>query len=168
MTLRARRLLGLASWLSAAVLVGAIRIAALVSGVAGLFWWVFVVLLLLVGAPLVLAATDVLLMPVERAVNRGFMRSAGAKLEAVAPVVIGVTGSFGKTSTKFAIQRLLDAGSGVALATPGSFNNPLGVSRTINEQLGANHRFFVVEMGGRTARARSLSCAGSFTPPSAS
>jgi UDP-N-acetylmuramoyl-tripeptide--D-alanyl-D-alanine ligase len=147
MTKRARRLLGLALWLSAAVLVGAIRIAALVSGVAGLFWWVFVVLLLFFGAPLVLAATDVLLMPVERAVNRGFMRSATAKLEAVAPVVIGVTGSFGKTSTKFAIQQLLDAGSGVALATPGSFNNPLGVSRTINEQLDARHRFFVVEMG---------------------
>jgi UDP-N-acetylmuramoyl-tripeptide--D-alanyl-D-alanine ligase len=75
------------------------------------------------------------------------MDAARDKLVKVAPVVVGVTGSFGKTSTKFAIQRLLDGGEGIALATPGSFNTPLGVSRTINEQLGAQHGFFVVEMG---------------------
>ncbi|MDP9234996.1 MAG: UDP-N-acetylmuramoyl-tripeptide--D-alanyl-D-alanine ligase [Actinomycetota bacterium] len=147
MTHRAHRLLALAMWLSAAVLVGIVRLAALSSGAAELLWWAIGALLLFAGAPLAIAGTDVLLVPVERSVNRGFMRSAIAKLEEVAPVVIGVTGSFGKTSTKFAIQRLLDGGIGVALATPGSFNNPLGVSRAINEQLDARNRFFVVEMG---------------------
>jgi UDP-N-acetylmuramoyl-tripeptide--D-alanyl-D-alanine ligase len=134
-------------WLSVAVVIGVIRLAALSSGAAELVWWATGALLLFAVAPLVVAASDVVLMPVERRVNRGFMRSATAKLEEVAPVVIGVTGSFGKTSTKFAIQRLLDGGKGNALATPGSFNNPLGVSRTINEQLESRHRFFVVEMG---------------------
>jgi UDP-N-acetylmuramoyl-tripeptide--D-alanyl-D-alanine ligase len=147
MTHRARRLLTLATWLSAAVLVAAIRIAIWGSGAGAWLWWGMVVLLLFLAVPLVIAGSDAILAPVERSVNRGFMRSATAKLQDVAPVVIGVTGSFGKTSTKFAIQRLLDWGGGVALATPGSFNNPLGVSRTINEQLEARHRFFVVEMG---------------------
>jgi UDP-N-acetylmuramoyl-tripeptide--D-alanyl-D-alanine ligase len=164
MTHRAHRLLALAMWLSAAVLVGIVRLAALSSGAAELLWWAIGTLVLFVGAPLVIAGTDVLLVPVERSVNRGFMRSATAKLEEVAPVVIGVTGSFGKTSTKFAIQRLLDGGSGVALATPGSFNNPLGVSRAINEQLESRHRFFVVEMGAYGEGEISELC--SFVHPS--
>jgi UDP-N-acetylmuramoyl-tripeptide--D-alanyl-D-alanine ligase len=109
--------------------------------------WVIEALLLFLGAPLVIAAADLFLIPTERSVNRRFMDSATAKLRQLSPIVIGVTGSFGKTSTKFAIQQLLDRNAGIALATPGSFNTPLGVSRTINEQLDPRHRFFVVEMG---------------------
>lgn len=92
--------------------------------------------------------SDRLMSPVQKAINQRFLRSARAKLKAVAPTVVGVTGSFGKTSTKFAIQQLLGAPDEV-LATPGSFNTPLGVSRTINESLQPGHRFFVVEMGAR-------------------
>jgi UDP-N-acetylmuramoyl-tripeptide--D-alanyl-D-alanine ligase len=91
----------------------------------------------------VLVAADLLLRPVQAAINRSYLRRAQRTLADVSPVVIGVTGSFGKTSTKFAIERFLDD----ALATPGSFNTPLGVCRTINEELAATHRFFVVEMG---------------------
>jgi UDP-N-acetylmuramoyl-tripeptide--D-alanyl-D-alanine ligase len=147
MTERARRLLAVAMFLSVVVLVVVVRVAGVESGTAGLWWWVLVALLLFAFVPLLMTGSDVLLTPVEQSVNRGFMRSASAKLADVGPVVIGVTGSFGKTSTKFAIQRLLDGGAGIALATPGSFNNPLGVSRTLNEQLHANHKYFVVEMG---------------------
>ena len=96
----------------------------------------------------VLLLADVLMTPVQKAINAGFLRRAGAKLQRVAPVVIGVTGSFGKTSTKMAIAALVGAPDEV-LATPGSFNTPLGVSRTINEALDDTHRFFVVEMGAR-------------------
>jgi UDP-N-acetylmuramoyl-tripeptide--D-alanyl-D-alanine ligase len=92
---------------------------------------------------------DVLLVPAQRSVNARFLRSAAARLRDVHPVVIGVTGSFGKTSTKFAIAGLI-AEPDQVLATPSSFNTPLGVCRTINEQLGSNHRFFVVEMGAYT------------------
>ena len=106
----------------------------------------FTLLFFYVGR-LVLVA-DTLMSPVQALINRRFLNSAKGKLSRLAPVVVGVTGSFGKTSTKFAIQQLLGA-PGEVLATPGSFNTPLGVSRTINEQLEAAHRFFVVEMGAR-------------------
>ena len=43
----------------------------------------------------------------------------------------------------------LIADPSAVLATPGSFNTPLGVSRTINEHLEPAHRFLVVEMGAR-------------------
>lgn len=97
-------------------------------------------------APRVLLLADVVMSPVQSYINNGYLRKARAKLAGVAPVVVGITGSFGKTSTKFAIERLLGPEEEV-LATPGSFNTPLGVCRTINEQLSPAHRYFIVEMG---------------------
>ena len=102
--------------------------------------------LLFFGVARVLVLADVLLAPVQAAINARFLSAARSKLTEVGPRVIGVTGSFGKTSTKFAIQALVSHPDEV-LATPGSFNTPLGVCRTINEQLEGRHRFFVVEMG---------------------
>ena len=102
--------------------------------------------LLFFGLPWVLVAGDVVVSPVQAAINARYLRMARRKLEEIGPRVIGVTGSFGKTSTKFAIQSLVALPNEV-LATPGSFNTPLGVCRTINEQLEPRHRFFVVEMG---------------------
>ena len=102
--------------------------------------------LLFFGLPRVLVLADTLLTPVQLAINRHYLRKARSRLKSVAPLVIGVTGSFGKTSTKFAIEGLVGKHDEV-LATPGSFNTPLGVCRTINEKLDASHRYFVVEMG---------------------
>ncbi|MDP9067222.1 MAG: UDP-N-acetylmuramoyl-tripeptide--D-alanyl-D-alanine ligase [Actinomycetota bacterium] len=102
--------------------------------------------LLFFGLPRLLILADILMAPVQRTINATYLRKAKAKLDEVSPRVIGVTGSFGKTSTKFAIQRLIGPTNEV-LATPGSFNTPLGVCRTINEQLQPIHRYFVVEMG---------------------
>lgn len=95
-----------------------------------------------------LLAGDLFMRPVQYAINARHLRAARSRLDDVGPLVIGVTGSYGKTSTKFAIQRLL-GDPGEVLATPGSFNTPLGVARTINESLGTQHRYFVVEMGAR-------------------
>jgi UDP-N-acetylmuramoyl-tripeptide--D-alanyl-D-alanine ligase len=110
--------------------------------------WVIVTGALFIAAPLLLVAGNAVMAPLQRAVNARFLRAARSRLRAVDPVVIGVTGSFGKTSTKAAVARLLGPAEKV-LATPGSFNTPLGVSRTINELLTSEHRYFVVEMGAR-------------------
>lgn len=99
-----------------------------------------------VWMPRLLVAADVLLAPVQNLINRRFLKRASARLASVAPVVVGITGSFGKTSTKAAIGALLGPPDKV-LITPGSFNTPLGVCRTINEQMTPDHRYFVVEMG---------------------
>jgi UDP-N-acetylmuramoyl-tripeptide--D-alanyl-D-alanine ligase len=147
MTGRAKRVL--------VVSVAICAILLLVTTLIGLSWgaggpllgWVVGAVMLFLGVPLAVVAADFVLGPLQISINRRFTRAATSKLAEVSPVVVGVTGSFGKTSTKFAIERLLDDGRGMALATPGSFNTPLGISRTINEQLGAQHRYFVVEMG---------------------
>ena len=63
-------------------------------------------------------------------------------------IKIGITGSYGKTSTKFALRDILSVKYNV-LATPSSFNTPMGVSSVINNQLKRSHQVFIAEMGAR-------------------
>ncbi|MDE6271221.1 MAG: UDP-N-acetylmuramoyl-tripeptide--D-alanyl-D-alanine ligase, partial [Muribaculaceae bacterium] len=62
--------------------------------------------------------------------------------------IIGVTGSYGKTSTKHYLHRILSEQFDT-LMTPGSFNTTLGVVRTIREQLKPYNEVFIVEMGAK-------------------
>jgi UDP-N-acetylmuramoyl-tripeptide--D-alanyl-D-alanine ligase len=64
----------------------------------------------------------------------------------VAPTVVGITGSFGKTSTKQHVAHLV-AGSLTVVASPASFNNRAGLARAVNEQLVPGTDVFVAEMG---------------------
>ncbi len=144
MTGRAWRILVLAVLIVPLIVLGT---AAAVHSVAGapfdLITWLVVSIVLWLGAPLLLVVADVLLVPLQRVINLGYEREARHKLAAINPVVIGVTGSFGKTSTKLAISTLL----GESYATPGSYNTPMGVVRAVNEGLQPSHQAFVVEMG---------------------
>jgi UDP-N-acetylmuramoyl-tripeptide--D-alanyl-D-alanine ligase len=108
--------------------------------------WALSTSLAWIGVPVLLAPADLLLTPVQNAINTRFRSRAQARLRAVDPLVIGVTGSFGKTSVKMAIAGLVGA-PGTAFPTPGSYNTPMGVCRAINEGLLDTHRFFIVEMG---------------------
>jgi UDP-N-acetylmuramoyl-tripeptide--D-alanyl-D-alanine ligase len=97
-------------------------------------------------AALMVTGANAALAPVQRRINRRFEESARATLASVAPVVIGITGSYGKTTTKVCVGAVL-AEREPTLITPASFNSYLGVVRTINEHLAPEHRNFVVEMG---------------------
>ena len=104
------------------------------------------VILLVQAVPLALVAAVKLLQPQEDRIQRGFWSEAHEKLKRLAPTVIGVTGSYGKTSTKHILGHILEA-TGSALITPGSVNTPMGISRIVRERLEPFHRNFVVEMG---------------------
>jgi UDP-N-acetylmuramoyl-tripeptide--D-alanyl-D-alanine ligase len=93
-----------------------------------------------------LTGANAALAPVQRRINRRFEESARATLASVAPVVVGITGSYGKTTTKVCIGAVLGEHE-PTLITPASFNSYLGIVRTINEHLEPAHRDFVVEMG---------------------
>ena len=62
--------------------------------------------------------------------------------------IIGVTGSYGKTSTKHYLNRILSEKYDV-LMTPGSFNTTMGVIRTIREYLKPYNEVFICEMGAK-------------------
>lgn len=87
--------------------------------------------------------------PVEAGVNRYYINDAKRKLREVPGlVIIGVTGSYGKTSVKFYLQTLLQEHFHV-LVTPESYNTPMGVVRTIRGSLKRTHEIFICEMGAR-------------------
>ncbi|MBV8831830.1 MAG: UDP-N-acetylmuramoyl-tripeptide--D-alanyl-D-alanine ligase [Acidobacteriaceae bacterium] len=96
--------------------------------------------------PVTLPFANLLLTPYERSVQNRFWNEAHQKLLALKPTVVGITGSFGKTSTKHILGHVLEL-QAPTLITPGSVNTPMGISRVIREHLGSHHRFFVCEMG---------------------
>jgi UDP-N-acetylmuramoyl-tripeptide--D-alanyl-D-alanine ligase len=83
---------------------------------------------------------------VERRLTQGFVDRAAQRLRSVAPKVVAVTGSFGKTSTKEYARHLL-SGTFHTVASPASFNNRLGLARAINEGLDPGVQVLVAEMG---------------------
>ena len=94
--------------------------------------------------------------------NARFVREAGKKLAAARPIVVGITGSYGKTSTKTILAAMLSKKFNV-LATPRSHNTPLGVAKTINEADLADTQIFIAEMGARHVGDIAELCA--FCPP---
>jgi len=74
-------------------------------------------------------------------------------------IVIGITGSFGKTSTKEFLSTILGEKYTV-LKTQASKNSPIGIAETILKDLTDEHEVFVVEMGayrpGEIARMCSM------------
>ena len=90
-----------------------------------------------------------IMRPVEDKINSRFYNSARQKLAAAKGLVrIGITGSFGKTQAKQILKSILSEKYRV-LATPPSFSTAMGISRTLNEQLKANHQVFIAEMGAQ-------------------
>ena len=87
--------------------------------------------------------------PIEASINNSFCAKASKKLKEIPDLkIIGITGSFGKTSTKYAINTILSQKYN-CLMTPASFNTTMGVVRTINEELKPIHNSFICEMGAK-------------------
>jgi len=102
-----------------------------------------------VAAPLAAILAVWILTPVEKLINRRYVSEAARILKSMPGLtVIGITGSYGKTSTKHFLYRILSEKYNV-LMTPGSFNTTLGVVRTVREQLKPYHEIFIVEMGAK-------------------
>ena len=97
-------------------------------------------------APLLVDAAAAVLAPVERRLGLPHVRAAAARLAEVSPVVVGITGSYGKTSTKNHLAHLV-AGSRRVVASPASFNNRAGLAISINDHLEEGTEVFVAEMG---------------------
>ncbi len=98
---------------------------------------------------LMLRLAALIAQPIEKRINMGFFRDAQKRLADRPDLIkIGVTGSYGKTSAKFILAAILAEKYDV-LATPSSFNTPMGLTRVIREQLTAKHQVFIAEMGAR-------------------
>jgi UDP-N-acetylmuramoyl-tripeptide--D-alanyl-D-alanine ligase len=129
-------------------LLGAVALIDLVGIAIGLALGKAVAVALVLGyvAPLVVEIALRITGPIEARLMQRYVDDATERLRRVRPVVVGITGSFGKTTTKHYATTLLE-GSRRTVATPASFNNRGGLARSINEHLVAGTEVFIAEMG---------------------
>lgn len=102
-----------------------------------------------VAVPFFIFIAALITKPYENYVHRYFIKLAKHKLERMPDLtVVAITGSYGKTSTKFMIRDLLSERFSVC-STPSSYNTPMGICKVINNDLEAHHQVLVLEMGAR-------------------
>lgn len=115
-------------------------------------------------APIWLILGNILMSPVESAMRRGYIRQAKAVLETIQPKIIGITGSYGKTTTKNFLRDILNARY-KTYATPKSYNTLMGITLAINTDLANDYsvEYFISEMGAYVEGEIERIC--QLTPP---
>ncbi len=146
-TARVKRFLGVNFGLFALLFIACAFVFMRVSTDIGILAFAFFFLITI--TPFYLLLCSFIIAPVEKAINNHYINDAKKIIKSHSNLtVIGVTGSFGKTSVKYMLGTLLGAKYNV-LITPASFNTPMGVTRTIRENLRATHDIFICEMGAK-------------------
>ena len=131
---------------------------------AGIFSHLLATALVLVLTPIALVTANGALGSYETRVQQQFEDDAALRMQRIAPFVVGITGSYGKSSTKAMLSHILQFKE-PTLAASGSINTLMGVTRHIREHLVPGHRFMVVEMGAFGIGSIQRLC--QLTPPSA-
>lgn len=149
MTMRAARIYVTSIFLS--VLVAGV--CAALFGSEGLLAMLFAATMGLLGcycaSHLIIIVANLLLKPIENKITQGYINEAKSILASMPNLkIVGITGSYGKTTTKHYLQRILSQ-QYETLMTPGSYNTTLGVVRTVREMLRPYHEVFIVEMGAK-------------------
>ena len=102
-----------------------------------------------VTLPLFVVLAYLITWPLEKLISNGYIKRAKKKLKAQKNItVIGITGSYGKTSVKNILETLLSEKFKVC-ATPSSYNTPLGLAKTILSNLDDSDEVFIAEMGAK-------------------
>ena len=84
----------------------------------------------------------------EKPIGAHYIKKAKAKIEVNKPLIVGVTGSFGKTSVKNILASMLCQKYQV-VTTPASYNTPLGIAKAVNDQTITENCVFIAEMGAK-------------------
>lgn len=99
-------------------------------------------------SPVCVVLANFILSPFEKLNNKRYEKSAMNKLAALKPKVVGITGSFGKTTAKNMLAACLQKKYKVCV-TPGNYNTPMGLVKTVNDNLNSDDEVFIAEMGAR-------------------
>ena len=142
-TARAKRVFGFAVFLLVGLAIVLAQVARLQSAPTA---WHVAVFLFSEVTVITLTVANLLIYPLERTINGAYLRAARKRIQTLRPKVIGITGSYGKTSTKYILHQILSQKFN-ALMTPDSYNTPMGVTKVIRGELTAAHEVFIVEMG---------------------
>lgn len=109
-------------------------------------WWGLLITVLgLVLLPFIIIAALAALWPLDYYLKRRIIKKARAKIKQSKVTLIGITGSYGKTSTKEILFAVLKEKFNV-LKTADSINTQVGIANFINAELD-RQEVFIVEMG---------------------
>lgn len=148
-TARAKRIYAVQAVLTVLSVYAAIMLFGGIGAEGSIYAAAMAVLLCYCASHILTPLANLLLNPVEAAIRRRFIRDAERRLRAMPDLkIVGITGSYGKTSTKHYLHRILSEQFDT-LMTPGSFNTTLGVVRTVREYLKPYNEVFIVEMGAK-------------------
>ena len=101
--------------------------------------------------PLAIKISSRFLLPIDILAKNFLVFLAKRKINKMTGLtVIGITGSYGKTTTKDAVSHVL-IHKYKTLKTEGNYNTPLGVAKTILKNLKQEHEIFVCEMAAYQA-----------------
>lgn len=99
--------------------------------------------------PFIVPLVHIILIPNEKLVMLSYVNRAKKKLKKCENLIkIGITGSFGKTSTKYILNTLLLQKYKVCMS-PHSFNTLSGLCKVINNYLNFDDEVLIAEMGAR-------------------
>lgn len=133
-------------------IVNALILVALAALVAYLTWEMLpcysLLAILGLSAPFTVVASNSILAPFEKMNNNRYIKKAAAKIKGRELIKIGITGSYGKTTTKNILASLLSTKYRVCIS-PQNYNTPMGITKTINYTLKDDDQVFIAEMGAR-------------------
>lgn len=89
---------------------------------------------------------NIISKPIEERINKKYYVAASEKIKNMKIISVAITGSYGKTSTKFITETILKEKYKV-LKTPESYNTPMGISKVINNDLTGDYDVFIAELG---------------------
>jgi UDP-N-acetylmuramoyl-tripeptide--D-alanyl-D-alanine ligase len=116
------------------------------------------------SAPIWIVIANAILWPQELQKQQAFLQEAKDILADNQPYTIGITGSYGKTSTKAILGSILEAIE-PTFWTPGSINTEMGITRQIRENFKPQQQIAIIEMGAYQIGSIARLCR--FTPPNA-
>jgi UDP-N-acetylmuramoyl-tripeptide--D-alanyl-D-alanine ligase len=148
----------------------AIAVILIISGAYALgagdriYWYWLIAIGLIQSSPIWIVIANAILWPNEFKKQQAFLQAAKDILADYQPYTIGITGSYGKTSTKAILGGILEAIE-PTFWTPGSINTEMGITRQIRENLKPQQEIAIIEMGAYQIGSIAKLCR--FTPPNA-
>lgn len=89
------------------------------------------------------------MIPLEKLINLKYLNGAKAKLGKLPTLIkIGITGSYGKTSTKYILNTILSEKYSVCIS-PYSFNTAMGLTKVVLDYLKPDNQILIAEMGAK-------------------
>lgn len=110
-------------------------------------WYIILLIPTILSSGVIATIANLLNRPIEIIIQQFYIFKAKQKLKTYNElIVVGITGSYGKTSTKNYLCEILKQKYSV-LCTPASYNTPMGITKTILNNLKPYHQILILEMG---------------------